>query len=172
MKQFRGVCYMIEKQSYAKNELTKALLSLLKRKRLEDISISELCEEAGVSRLSFYRNYSSKEDILNRHITAVTSSFLHDTRVNFRTTPKKDFIIYLITHISRHKNIISTLIGNGLSYLLKNAFDEAFLRSVDIYHDPYRCYIAAGAYFNLVYYWFINGCKETPEELSELDITI
>ncbi len=163
---------MIGKQSYARTELTKALLQLLDRKRLDGISVSELCEKAGVSRLSFYRNYSSLEDILNQYLKTITATFLDDTSVNFRTTPKKEFILYLLTHISRYRKIVSTLVRNDLSYLLKSEFDDAFLRSVDLYHDPYRCYVASGAYFNLVYYWFVNGCKETPEELSEMDFTI
>ncbi len=102
----------------------------------------------------------------------ITSSFLNTTSVNFRTTPKKDFILFLIRHMEQHKQIVSLLIKNDLSYLLKEAFDEAFLRSEEIYHDPYRCYVASGAYFNLIYYWFLNGCKETAEELSIIDITV
>ena len=163
---------MEENMSYAKTELTKALLKLLESKSLNDISISELCEEAGLSRLSFYRNYSSKEDILRQRLNQITTSFLGATSVNFRTTPKKEFIVYLIKHMQQHKRIISFLIDNGLSYIVKEGFDEAFTRSVDIYHDPYRCYVASGAYFNLIYYWFLNGCKESPEELAEMDLKI
>lgn len=163
---------MEETMSYAKTELTKGLLKLLETNNINEISISELCEEAGLSRLSFYRNYSSKEDILKKYMNLITSSFLNTTSINFRTTPKKDFILFLIRHMEQHKQIVSLLIKNDLSYLLKEAFDEAFLRSVEIYHDPYRCYVASGAYFNLIYYWFLNGCKETAEELSIIDITI
>ena len=47
---------MAETLSYAKTELTKALLSLLKKKKLHEITISELCNKAGLSRLSYYRN--------------------------------------------------------------------------------------------------------------------
>ena len=41
---------MAETLSYAKTELTKALLSLLKKKKLHEITISELCNKAGLSR--------------------------------------------------------------------------------------------------------------------------
>ena len=163
---------MEENMSYAKTELTKALLKLLETKSLNDISISELCDKAGLSRLSFYRNYSSREDILKQYLSQITTSFLGTTSVNFRTTPKREFIIYLIKHMQQHKKIISLLIDNGLSYIVKEEFDAAFKRSVEIYHDPYRCYVASGAYFNLIYYWFLNGCKETPEELAEMNLSL
>ena len=74
--------------------------------------------------------------------------------------------------MEQHQKIISLLINNDLSYLIKESFDEAFTRSVDIYHDPYRCYVAAGAYFNLIYYWFLNGCKDSPEELAEMNLSL
>ena len=39
-------------------------MQLLEKKDLKKITISELVERAGVSRAAFYRNYSSKEEIL------------------------------------------------------------------------------------------------------------
>ena len=51
------------------NRLTReciesALLILMEDKDLEDISITSIIKRAGVSRSAYYRNYSSKEDIL------------------------------------------------------------------------------------------------------------
>ena len=39
--------------------LTQALLLMMEQKPLAQINISELCEKAGVSRVSFYRNFDS-----------------------------------------------------------------------------------------------------------------
>lgn len=159
----------MEKQlSYAKSELTKALLSLLERKKLNEITISELCSEASLSRLSFYRNYNSMEDIIREHLSGITDIFLTSTEANFRTTPREDFITLLFEHMYGMKDLVSLLINNNLPHLLKEGFDEAFMRSVNIYNDPYKCYVASGAYFNLFYYWFNNGCKEKPYEVSKM----
>ena len=159
----------MEKQlSYAKAELTKALLSLLEEKKLNEITISELCSKAGLSRLSFYRNYDSMEEIIREHLSGITDSFLTASSANFRTTPREKFITLLFEHMYGIKDLVSLLIDNNLSHLLKEEFDSAFMRSVSIYHDPYRCYAASGAYFNLFYYWFTNGCKEKPSEVSKM----
>lgn len=58
--------YQSNKES---NQLTResievALLFLLEKKDMKQISISELVRKAGVSRNAFYRNYKSKEEIL------------------------------------------------------------------------------------------------------------
>ena len=161
-----------ERDPYVSEMITEAALHLLQKGKWNTASITELCDEAEVSRVSFYRNFSSKEDIIRQYLSGITDIFLGETSVNFRTTPKKDFIVYLIKHMKKHREIISLLIENSLSYLVKEGFDEAFTRSVEIYHDPYRCYVASGAYFNLIYYWFLNGCKETAQQLAEMDLSI
>lgn len=45
---------------YVVEQLTGAMLALLEEKPLADISISELCDRAGVGRTSFYRNFEEK----------------------------------------------------------------------------------------------------------------
>ena len=47
-----------------KTNITHALFALMEKKSLADIHISELVSRAGVARASFYRNYSTKEDVL------------------------------------------------------------------------------------------------------------
>ena len=59
----------LRKSNQESNLLTReaietALLQLLEKKELAKISISELVKRAGVSRAAFYRNYDSKEEIL------------------------------------------------------------------------------------------------------------
>ena len=53
-----------QKNTYVKKQITTALLALLKEKPLSDISVSELTNKAKIGRVSFYRNYQNKEDIL------------------------------------------------------------------------------------------------------------
>ena len=47
-----------------KQLLQNAILQLLKRVPLHDISIRELCKEAGINRTTFYNHYGSQYDLL------------------------------------------------------------------------------------------------------------
>ena len=47
-----------------KGHIARALLELMHKKSFSHITISELIQTAGVARVSFYRNYDSKEDVL------------------------------------------------------------------------------------------------------------
>ena len=62
-----------------KRLLQEALLRLMNRKPLDKISITELCDEAGINRTTFYRHYYTPHDVLlsmeldfiNRFISSV-----------------------------------------------------------------------------------------------------
>lgn len=54
------------RNAYVIEHINEALFGLLKEKSLNEISISEICETAGVGRMSFYRNYESKEDVIKK----------------------------------------------------------------------------------------------------------
>ena len=56
--------YNEKKNSYVRKQLLNTLLEMLKTKSLDDIIINDLVDKAGVSRVSFYRNYTDKRDIL------------------------------------------------------------------------------------------------------------
>ncbi|HIS07210.1 MAG TPA: TetR/AcrR family transcriptional regulator, partial [Candidatus Choladocola avistercoris] len=47
--------------------LYTALLLLMEKKPYEDITITEIAKKAGVSRMSYYRLYKSKDDILEQY---------------------------------------------------------------------------------------------------------
>ena len=51
-----------------KESLTEALFILMRKKPFEEITITEISKLAGVSRISFYRNFDSKEDLLVKYL--------------------------------------------------------------------------------------------------------
>ncbi len=55
----------IESNKITRECIETALILLMSEKDYSNITISEIVQRAGVSRTAYYRNYSSKEDILN-----------------------------------------------------------------------------------------------------------
>ena len=53
----------------------RALLSLLEKKPFEYVTISELCEEAGVNRSTFYLHYENTADLLKEATAYVLDNF-------------------------------------------------------------------------------------------------
>ena len=56
--------------------MDKALISLLKEKDLEYITVKEICEKAGVNRSTFYLHYETVADLVNEAIETVNQRFM------------------------------------------------------------------------------------------------
>lgn len=56
------------RNQYVVEHITEAMLKLMKNINFNDITISQVCEEAGVGRASFYRNFESKEAVISRYL--------------------------------------------------------------------------------------------------------
>lgn len=89
-----------------KRLLKESLLSLLKEKRIEKISISELCKEAGINRSTFYKHYDTQYDLLYELETDLAED-LHKYINKNKNKFKEDF--------SRRIKVICGSQGNGQS---------------------------------------------------------
>ena len=55
--------------------ITEALIKLIKTKPLSEIRITELTKTAGVSRMSYYRNFNSKEEIFSSYFSIILDRY-------------------------------------------------------------------------------------------------
>ena len=99
--------------------LTQGLLQLMTQKPLAQINVSELCDRAGVSRVSFYRNFKSMQDILIQYLTACTDEWYQ----TFSQKPDEEFLscfcVELLEQYRRHADLIRLLYNNDAAHLLK-----------------------------------------------------
>ena len=58
--------------------ITDALFSLMKESELSRISIADIIRGAGVARVSFYRNYGSKEDVFDKNLQDIVEQYKRD----------------------------------------------------------------------------------------------
>ena len=59
----------------SKEYITEAILQLLNKKKYENITITDIAEKAGVTRITFYRNFESKDDIIKQYIQNIFSQY-------------------------------------------------------------------------------------------------
>ena len=67
---------------YVVEHITDALLKLMKEQSFNDISISQICDEAGVGRASFYRNFENKEAVISRYLKKLLDEWQNKTANN------------------------------------------------------------------------------------------
>lgn len=159
------------RNTYVIEHITEALIKLLKDKPIGDITISELCDLAGIGRASFYRNFESKEDILCRYISRETDKWLSENgknSFNINQMDMKNYIVFLFTHMYEYRSITDILIRNNKMYLLEAEFERRFLARLSEHSSPWRIAYDVGGIYKLFVYWVKTNYEKSPLELAEM----
>ena len=147
--------------------ITNSLFELMNAKPYNDISITEITDKANVNRVSFYRNFTSKEDIIDKWIKFTTQNFLSKSDISYQKDSTLDYFTKLFTHLEKYKTEAMLIYKANLFNLLKNEFDNNLINLHKKEYGNYKSYFLAGGIFNVYYFWLINGCMETPHQVAE-----
>ena len=160
-----------KKNLYCKNQIADGFVELLKDREIQNISITEIVEKAQVSRITFYRNFKDKEDILRYYIVRETDKWLSQTDDNYITLTKesiKPYIIFLLTHMYEYRDFTEILMRDERMYLLEEEFDKRFFYRLSDSSSAWKIVYNVGGVYKLFCYWAKTGYKETPQEVAEL----
>ncbi len=153
---------------YVTEHITESLLALLEDKAIEDISISELCDNAGIGRASFYRNYDSKEDILRAYISRLSDGWKNDWKKN-SSNSLSSAIGMVFGHFEQHRAFYHLLNERHLVYLLKDLILDAMELKPDLPKaEAYAKAFAAYSFYGWIEIWFQRGMQESAEEMKQL----
>jgi AcrR family transcriptional regulator len=148
-----------------RENITEALLKLMKKKDFAHISVSELTQTAGVGRVSFYRNFVSKEDVLQQYMAQIGGSWWREHHEeNPATLWKMTFEIFeLLKPTLRllHKSHMDSIVFDFIKASTKAG-------EADTPEEGYRRAMFAGLAFGLYDQWASTGMKETSEELTAM----
>lgn len=156
------------KNTYVKHQITISLLDLLKTKELKAISIIDLTSKAQVSRVSFYRNYDEKEDVLREYLYELIGNWYTEYQES-GSTSEDEMLGSLFGHFSRNKDFYLLLSQRNLFYLLKEMLKELFGPKPE--YPNFGAYVAAYFSYGLfgwIEEWFSRGMQETSEEMTIL----
>lgn len=167
---------MDEKKENQANRLVKksmlsALLKLVKEKPLSTITISELTKAADVSRMSFYRNYETVEEVFEEHLKELVADYRkEDEKLAEGKYFSREFIIHCFSCFDNNKEFISGLISCGMSDMFLNTITEYVLekwtREDSTQESIYMLHSYAGALYSLYLAWAQRDFAEKPEELA------
>lgn len=148
--------------------LTTALMQLMKEKSLDKITITELVKRSGVSRTAFYRNYSSKEDILvdiRNYIAETSNSLLvkPELKDNPRLWFRECFKI-----VQDNADLIRPILDAKLTLgdFFKNQSVLDSLYSTDNRMNRYKNLAIEAAFQRIMIVWFDEGMIESVDEMA------
>lgn len=156
--------------------LQEALLKIMKTQNYDTISVGEIAKRAGVHRATFYRHFSSKEDIIKQYLYQL----IHTS--GDQSLLKKDFTAFiepvfgalyahqeeiLLIHQAHLSNLFMAVLEDYFEFYALSQTPE-IRSSMPLNKEDYAmAYRIGGIYFCLLL-WFSHGMKETPQKMATI----
>lgn len=154
--------------------LAYALMELMEKKPLEEISITELTKKAGVSRMSYYRSFTSKQHILEEYLQTIVRRFRLEGEKNGYLGKDHSYeqLLYAFHFFRHHSRFALCLHQANLSSILLDGLNKYMDTYLLPPNAPFskRCktYAYAGALYNLYIQWLKDGMQESEEKMAEI----
>lgn len=158
-----------ETNRITKDCIQSALVVLMSEKPFDKITITEIVKQSGVSRTAFYRNFSSKEDVLSElsdqllgGITEMVLTAIHDD------APRRLYC-NMFRLIQEKPDDFHILIKAGLlqnEYVNVSAYLDKRYANV----SPVTRYTILGwwgALLNIMRDWYLRGMNESIDKMAD-----
>ena len=159
-----------EENQRVKRSITNALFALMAEKSLSEIHISELVSKAGVARASFYRNYSTKEDVLVTLIRDILDEFRGEIDLEKGDIYTFENVVRIFRQLKKYRDYILDLQHSGFSSILLeevNSFHEDIAGNMPYDSiEKFELYMYVGALMNTAVTWLSDGERFSAEEIA------
>lgn len=169
----------------------KALLSLLEKKPFEYVTISELCEEAGVNRSTFYLHYENTADLLKEATAYVLDNFASYFSVDWESIASKyknfdlqelnfideKYLLPYLSFIKENQRLFAAVLSQPTTFDSKAIFqrlsDDVFHPILDRFHYPrdeqhYVMMFYLNGITAIITEWLKEDCGKSIEDISSI----
>lgn len=161
------------------NELTRecvrtALIYLMSEKPFDKITVTSIIERSGISRAGFYRNYVSKEEVLEEIGQRLADTICQSLAMEKYKNNSWQWYFDCFTVIKEKEKDVRLFIQAGISLnsvLQFNILSEKEFKRLSV-KERYRTLASQSAFTRIIFYWFQNEMKESPKEMADLCVEI
>ena len=169
----------------------KALLSLLEKKPFEYITISEICETAGVNRSTFYLHYENTGDLLKETTAFVLDDFssyfpvdIENLTMKFTECNLQDlqfinetYLYPYLSFVKENQRVFSAVLSQPAAFdtntIFQKLFDNIFNPILNRFRYPkdeqnYVMMFYLNGITAIITEWLKDGCKKSIEDISTI----
>jgi AcrR family transcriptional regulator len=106
----------------SRKALHRALLSLLNKKPIEQITIRDITAKAGVGYATFFRHHPTKESLLEELAAEQISALINLSVPVFDSSDLRSACLALFTYVSEHRTVWKTLLTGGADGVIRKEF--------------------------------------------------
>ena len=165
----------------SKKWIMDSLLALMNEKEFNNITITEIIKRADLTRQTFYRHFTSKEDVLHAYISEIYNNCFE--KVN--TLEEKTLFNVLVTYFTyweNNKDLLLLADKCNLNYNIMDFYYKYMDNALDMITDKvvskneneinYVKNFILGGFINVKMIWMKNNFKEGPQELAQTIINL
>lgn len=171
-----------------RREIRKSLLSLMKEKDFEIITVSDITKRANINRGTFYLHYVDKYDMLEKYEQELFKKLEHiageylkddDTIDEFLHT-RYPTIVRLFYCLQEEQELLTILlktrgffsfqdqIKNKFIYMFQNNAPSKLIEHQLTYPIEFLGLFASAVFISTIQYWLQSDMKQTPEQLAQM----
>ena len=173
-----------EQSAQRQRQLEEGLLAAMKTKRYEEITISDLCDQMGIPRKSFYRYFSGKDGALHALIDHTLLDFEQYSVTLSGNGPVNvpQDLRHFFEFWQQHRPLLDALERSGLSgVLVQRAISQAqneytmprYQTNPEIRRiQSHAISFCICGIMSMVTRWHRSGYTESPAELAQIAATL
>ena len=157
-------------EEYSRYYIVEALFKLMSVYDYDKIKVTDIVAKAGVGRVTFYRYFKKKEDVILYYFEHNARGFVLSQKYYPRC--KEDHVMVATDVFAKFRENVDVfrLIRKArLEYVYLDYLNKSFAESFAAEHgdkSPYLPYVYAGMLFNVSMAWLDEGCLTPPAELA------
>jgi AcrR family transcriptional regulator len=151
--------------------LLKAFVGLMQTENYSDITVTDITQKAGVSRMAYYRNYTQKDQIFTTYLDEVSESIVHPLNdyLPVPTTPA-EYIVLLFKRLAADCLVYEYNLGLALHHAgIGTLFLDCIMKNLSATFSSensegtFELAMIAGAFYGAYMKW---SQEEQPEDVS------
>ena len=149
--------------------ISEGMIRLMKRISYQKITVSDLCEESAVGRKTFYRNFESKEDVIDFQL----DQLLREYEEEQNPIPLEKKLHFHFSFLEKHMEYLTLLYFNGLMPMMYAKFNFLIPQIMPIWsqnpvEQRYRSACIVSMINAVVYVWAEREFEESVDEITKI----
>ena len=171
-----------ESSAKRQRELEKGLLSLMLKRRYEDITVSDLCDYMQIPRKSFYRYFSSKDGALVALLDHTLADFFEMPlpKSRIRGTALGDLDLYfqfwyeqkLLLDALQRSSLSGFLVERANAFAVREGHLPKHFKSWNQEIQSLAMSFSVCGLMSMIIQWHRQGFLLSPDDMTKLAITI
>ena len=166
-----------------RNSLRKALVYLMRREKLEDISVQKITETANITRGTFYLHYKDTQDFIQSAIQEIIDDFFNQVMIDSNFSKERTVKVFSLRkafqYIENNADIFDVLLNNEKNNFFYEQLYNRLANEMTHFNEqvnknqqlkvPLNLQISFvdSAFLGLVSRWLEDGMIYTPRYMTQ-----